>query len=426
MIIQGPKGTKDVLPSQAYKWHYIEGKIRDLCSINGYYEIRTPVFEHTELFERGVGETTDIVQKEMYTFKDKGGRSITLKPEGTAPAVRAFIENNLFNELQPTKMYYITPCYRYERPQAGRLREFHQFGVEVFGTQSPYVDAEVINVGMMLFQNLGVKNLELRINSVGCPKCREDYNAKLKAFLDPELQHLCKFCQGRYDTNPLRILDCKEEKCKERLVNVPFMLDNLCDDCRAHFEGLKKGLDIIGLNYIVDPKIVRGLDYYTKTAFEIVSNDIGSQGTVCGGGRYDGLIEMCGGPSTPGVGFGLGLERLLLTIENQGILIPEQESLDVFIAAVGERADDKAMEVLFKLRAASIKAEKDYLGRSLKAQMKYANRINAKTAIVIGDEEIEKDTISIKNMRSGEEVNASLSGISEIIKEIRGWNNGKI
>ncbi|MCQ1529752.1 histidine--tRNA ligase [Lutispora saccharofermentans] len=420
MIIQGPKGTKDVLPSQAYKWHYVEGKIRDLCSVNGYYEIRTPVFEHTELFERGVGETTDIVQKEMYTFKDKGGRSITLKPEGTAPAVRAFIENNLFNEPQPIKMFYITPCYRYERPQAGRLREFHQFGIEVFGTQSPYVDAEVINVGMTLFQNLGVKNLELRINSVGCPKCRKDYNAKLKAFLEPELQHLCKFCQDRYDTNPLRILDCKEEKCKERLVNVPFMLDNLCDDCRVHFEGLKKGLDIIGLNYIVDPKIVRGLDYYTKTAFEIVSNDIGSQGTVCGGGRYDGLIEMCGGPSTPGVGFGLGLERLLLIMENQGIQIPEQESPDVFIAAVGERADDKALEVLFKLRAASVKAEKDYLGRSLKAQMKYANRINAKTAIVIGDEEIEEDIISIKNMKSGEEVNVSLSDISEIIREIRG------
>lgn len=419
MKIQGPKGTKDVLPSQAYKWHYIEGKIRELCSINGYYEIRTPVFEHTELFERGVGETTDIVQKEMYTFLDKGERSITLKPEGTAPAVRAFIENNIFNEPQPTKMYYITPCYRYERPQAGRLREFHQFGIEAFGTKDPYIDAEVINVGMTLFKTLGVKNLELRINSVGCPKCRKEYNAKLKAFLEPELQHLCRFCQDRYNTNPLRILDCKEEKCKERLVNVPYMLDNLCDDCKAHFEGLKKGLDIIGLDYIVDPKIVRGLDYYTKTAFEIVSNDIGSQGTVCGGGRYDGLIEICGGPSTPGVGFGLGLERLLLTMENQELAIPQGESIEVFLAAMGDKADDKAMEILFRLRKASIRAEKDYMGRSLKSQMKYANKISARYTIVIGDEEIEKDSINIKNMENGEEEKASLSDISEIITKIR-------
>ena len=418
MKIQGPKGTKDVLPSQAYKWHYIESKIRELCSINGYCEVRTPVFEHTELFERGVGETTDIVQKEMYTFMDKGGRSITLKPEGTAPAVRAFIENNIFNEPQPTKMYYITPCYRYERPQAGRLREFHQFGIEAFGTQDPYIDAEVISVGMSLFKTLGIKNLELRINSVGCPKCRKEYNAKLKAFLEPVLQHLCKFCQDRFNTNPLRILDCKEEKCKERLINAPYMLDNLCVDCKTHFEGLKKGLDIIGLDYIVDPKIVRGLDYYTKTAFEIVSNDIGSQGTVCGGGRYDGLIEVCGGPSTPGVGFGLGLERLLLIMESQGIPIPEQENIQIFIAAMGEKANDIAMELLFKLREASIRAEKDYLSRSLKAQMKYANKINVKNVIVIGDEEIQRGIVSIKNMESGQEVNVSLNNVDEIIKKM--------
>ncbi|MFA7572316.1 MAG: histidine--tRNA ligase [Lutispora sp.] len=418
MKIQGPKGTKDVLPSQAYKWHYIESKIRELCSINGYYEVRTPVFEHTELFERGVGETTDIVQKEMYTFMDKGGRSITLKPEGTAPAVRAFIENNIFNEPQPTKMYYITPCYRYERPQAGRLREFHQFGIEAFGTQDPYIDAEVISVGMALFKTLGIRNLELRINSVGCPKCRKEYNAKLKAFLHPELSHLCKFCQDRFNTNPLRILDCKEEKCKERLANAPYMLDNLCDDCKTHFEGLKKGLDIIGLDYIVDPKIVRGLDYYTKTAFEIVSNDIGSQGTVCGGGRYDGLIEVCGGPSTPGVGFGLGLERLLLIMESQGISIPEQENIQIFIAAMGEKANDMAMKLMFMLREASIRAEKDYLSRSLKAQMKYANKIKAKNVIVIGDEEIQKEIIRIKNMENGQEVNVPLNNIDEIIKEM--------
>jgi len=419
MRIQGPKGTRDVLPSESYKWQYIERKIRDLCSIYGYKEIRTPVFEHTELFQRGVGETTDIVQKEMYTFLDKGGRSITLKPEGTAPVVRSYIENSIFNEIQPTKMYYITPCYRYERPQAGRLREFHQFGIEVFGTQDPYIDAEVINVAMTLFQTLGVKKLELRINSVGCPKCRKEYNAKLKAFLEPKLQHLCKYCQDRYDTNPLRILDCKEEKCRENLIDVPFMLDNLCEDCKNHFEGLKKGLELIGLDYIVDPKIVRGLDYYTKTAFEIVSNDIGSQGTVCGGGRYDGLIEQCGGPSTPGVGFGLGLERLLLTMENQGIIIPEEDKIELFIAAIGEKADDKAMELLFKLRKCSIRAEKDYMGRSLKAQMKYANKLNAGYVIVIGDEEIEKGKATVKNMENGQSDEVSLTDISEIINKIR-------
>lgn len=419
MKIQGPKGTRDVLPSEAFKWQYIEGKIRELCSINGYREIRTPVFEHTELFQRGVGETTDVVQKEMYTFLDKGGRSITLKPEGTAPVVRSYIENSIFNDTQPTKMYYITPCFRYERPQAGRLREFHQFGIEVFGTQDPYVDAEVISVGMTLFESLGVRNLELRINSVGCPKCRKEYNAKLKAFLEPKLDRLCKYCQDRYDTNPLRILDCKEEKCKENLADVPFMLDNLCDDCRDHFEGLKRGLEIIGLDYIVDPKIVRGLDYYTKTAFEIVSKDIGSQGTVCGGGRYDGLVEQCGGPSTPGVGFGLGLERLLLTMENQGISIPDIEKPELYIAAIGEKANDKAMELLFKLRRSSIRAEKDYLNRSIKAQMKYANKINARKVIVIGDEEIEKGIVSIKDMENGKIVDASLDNISDIINIIR-------
>lgn len=419
MKIQRPKGTRDILPSEVYKWQYIEDVIRKLCTINGYKEIRTPVFEHTELFERGVGETTDIVQKEMYTFFDKGGRSITLKPEGTAPVVRSFIENNIFNDPQPTKIYYITPCYRYERPQAGRLREFHQFGIEVFGSKDSYVDAEVINVGMTLLQSLGIKNLELRINSVGCPICRKEYNLKLKAYLEHKLQGLCKFCQDRYNTNPLRILDCKEEKCKTKLEDAPFMLDNLCDDCKNHFERLKKGLDIIGLDYIVDPKIVRGLDYYTKTAFEIISNDIGAQGTVCGGGRYDGLIEQCGGPSTPGIGFGLGLERLLLILENQGIPFPEEEKPELFIAAIGEKADDKAMELLFELRRLSIKADKDYMDRSLKAQMKYADKLKVKSVIIIGDEEIEKNIIKIKNMENGEVKDALLNDIDDIVNKVR-------
>lgn len=420
MLTQAPKGTKDVLPNEVYRWHYVEGLIREICALNGYREVRTPVFEHTELFERGVGETTDVVQKEMYTFKDKGDRSITLKPEGTAPVVRSFVENSMFNDPQPIKLYYITPCFRYERPQSGRLREFHQFGIEAFGTVDAAVDAEVINVAMTLFKRLGIENLELRINSVGCPKCRKEYNEKLKEFLKPRLNDLCELCNDRYHKNPLRIIDCKNESCKQQLTDVPYMIDNLCDDCKAHFEQLEKALKIMGLDYIVDPQIVRGLDYYTKTAFEIVSKEIGSQGTVCGGGRYDGLIEVCGGPATPGVGFGLGLERLLLVMENQNRSIRKPVFMDLYIANMGEAANDEAIRLVHLLRSSGIKAEKDYMARSLKAQMKYANKIDAGYVTVIGEDEIKNNSIKVKNMATGEEEQVALGDLVEYMKSKTG------
>lgn len=416
MLIQAPKGTKDILPSEVYKWHYVENIIKEICALHGYREIRTPVFEHTELFERGVGETTDVVQKEMYTFLDKGGRSITLKPEGTSPAVRAFIEHSIFNDPQPTKVFYLTPCFRYENPQSGRLREHHQFGVEVFGASEPSVDAEIINIAMMLYERLGVGNLEIRINSVGCPNCREKYNRKLKEYLAGKLSKLCETCKERYDKNPMRIIDCKDENCKEQLVDAPYMIDNVCDECREHFEGLKSSLKILGLNYVVDPKIVRGLDYYTKTAFEIVSADAGAKGTVCGGGRYDGLIEECGGPSTPGMGFGLGLERLLLAVENQGIDIPAPVYMDVYVADLGKEAGKEAQRQINILRKEGIKAEKDYMGRSLRAQMKYADKINAEFVVVLGEEEIKSGRIRVRDMKTGSEEEIGLDALAGYIK----------
>lgn len=418
MSMQAPKGTKDVLPSESYKWQYVECIIREICALNGYKEMRTPIFEHTELFERGIGDTTDVVQKEMYTMEDKGGRSITLKPEATASFVRAYVEHSMFNDIQPVKVFCTTPCFRYEKPQSGRLREFHQFDIEVFGSSDPSVDAEVINVAMMLYGRLGVENLEIRINSVGCPNCRAEYNKKLKEYLYKKLDNLCDACKERYSKNPMRVIDCKEEKCKEQLTDIPYILDCVCDECREHFEGLKKSLELLGLEYVIDPKIVRGLDYYTKTAFEIVSRDIGSQGTVCGGGRYDGLIEECGGPGTPGIGFGLGLERLLLVVENQGLEIPLPVYMDIFIANMGKEAAEEALKLVNKLRKEGIKAEKDYMGRSLKAQMKYANKINAKYVVVLGEEEIKSRRIKVKDMNTGSEEEIDLDALSDYIKNI--------
>lgn len=408
MNIQRPKGTQDIMPAESYKWHFIEKTIREISALNGYREVRTPVFEYTNLFERGVGETTDIVQKEMYTFsprKDKNNKedSITLKPEGTAPAVRAFVEHGIYGDAQPTKMYYIIPCFRYEKPQAGRLREFHQFGIETFGTNDPSVDAEVINVAMTLFEKLGIKDLELRVNSVGCPVCRTAYNEKLMKYLEPRMTSMCGLCNDRYKKNPMRILDCKVESCQAQLTDAPYIADNLCPECQEHFEKFEKSLKLIGLDYIVDKKIVRGLDYYTKTAFEIVSNNIGAQGTVCGGGRYDGLIEDIGGPATPGVGFGLGLERLLMVMENSGNIIPEPRLCDLFVAYMGEQGEEEAIKLIHILRKAGIKAEKDYLGRSFKAQMKYANKIKAAYVAVLGENEINEGKAKIKNMADGSE-----------------------
>ena len=412
--MQAPKGTKDMLPQDAYKWHYVENTFKDTAKNFGLKEIRTPIFEHTELFLRGVGDTTDIVQKEMYTFEDKGKRSVTLKPEGTAPIVRAFIENRLFNEAQPTKLYYVIPCFRYENVQKGRLRQFHQCGVEVFGSKEPSMDAEVIEFAMEVLKNLGLKGLKLNINNLGCPKCRPNYNEALKNFLKENYDNLCPTCKERFEKNPMRIIDCKEKRCKEIVKEAPSILDYICEECSDHFSKLKAYLDVMGIEYNIDPQIVRGLDYYSKTVFEVIKDGL----TVCGGGRYDYLVEEVDGPKTPAMGFGLGLERLLLILDEEGIEIPEPVRCEVYIGSMGDNAKLEAMKLAFNLRKAGIKAEIDHLGKSVKAQMKYANKIGAKYTFVIGDSEIEENKIKIKRMSDGEQFEVSLD-INEIVNIVK-------
>ncbi len=417
MLTKAPRGTKDIVPAEAYKWNYLEGKFRDLCRLYGYEEIRTPIFEHTELFKRGVGDTTDIVQKEMYTFKDRGDRDLTLKPEGTAGVIRAFIENKMYAETQPTKLFYITPCFRYERPQSGRQRQFHQFGVEALGSDTPSLDAEVISLAMQFLGEAGLKDLTVSINSVGCPVCREEYNQLLKNYLAAKADVLCDLCNDRRDKNPMRVIDCKNETCQANIVDIPLMADHLCENCKDHFSKLKLYLDEMNINYVVDKKIVRGLDYYKRTAFEIISNDLGAQSTVCGGGRYDGLVEQIGGPSGySGIGFGLGAERLLLTLEANGVEIGNPNHTDIFVVTIGDKAKLKSFSILKDLRDNHISADKDHLDRSLKAQFKYSNKINAKYTIVIGDDELDKDEATLKNMETGDQ---KLIKISELVEELR-------
>lgn len=417
MLTKAPRGTKDIIPAEAYKWNYLEEKFRDLCRLYGYEEIRTPVFEHTELFKRGVGDTTDIVQKEMYTFKDRGDRDLTLKPEGTAGVIRAFIENKMYAETQPTKLFYITPCFRYERPQSGRQRQFHQFGVEAIGSDTPSLDAEVISLAMQFLGEAGLKDLTVSINSVGCPVCREEYNRLLKDYLATKADVLCDLCNDRRDKNPMRVIDCKNEACQANIVDIPLMADHLCDNCKDHFDQLKSYLDEMEIKYVVDKKIVRGLDYYKRTAFEIISNDLGAQSTVCGGGRYDGLVEQIGGPSGySGIGFGLGAERLLLTLEANGVEIGNPNHTDIFVVTIGDKAKLKSFSILKDLRVNHISADKDHLDRSLKAQFKYSNKINAKYTIVIGDDELDKDEATLKNMETGDQ---KLIKISELVNELR-------
>ena len=413
MLTNAPKGTKDMLPDQAYKWHYIEEAFADICRRYGFQEIRTPVFEHTELFQRGVGDTTDIVQKEMYTFQDYGKRSITLKPEGTSPVVRAFTEHKLYAGVQPNKFYYNIQCFRYEKPQSGRLREFHQFGIETFGTMDMMADAECISLGYDFLQEMGITDVELRINSVGCPECRKKHREALREFLKPKYDELCDTCKDRFDRNPMRIIDCKSPICQELVAGAPMMIDYLCDDCRDAFEQLKANLDAMGIEYVVDPGIVRGLDYYTKTAFEFVTTKIGAQGTVCGGGRYDKLVEEVGGPSTPGVGFGLGKERLLLTMEACGVEIPEPSGADVFIAVMGDEAKAAGLKLMRELRKQGIAVQMDIMGRNIKNQFKYANRINARKTVVIGQDELEKNSFAIKDMATSQQVNVPMESIVE-------------
>ena len=417
LVTKAVKGTQDLLPADSYKNQFIESTMLDIASKFGFKEVRTPVFEHTELFQRGVGETTDVVQKEMYTFNDKGERSITLRPEGTAGAVRAFLEHGLFNEALPSKMCYLTSCYRYEKPQAGRLREFHQFGVEVFGAGAPAADAEVISVANEIFAFLGVRNLKLEINSIGCPECRKNYHNALKAYFESKKENLCGTCLERLEKNPMRILDCKSPVCSDITKDAPVILDYVCDECKAHFESVKKYLDVMNIEYTVNPRIVRGLDYYSRTVFEFVSTEIGAQGTVCGGGRYDGLVEELGGPHTPALGFGMGIERLLLLLKAQNIEIPEPSGCDLYIAPMGDAASLEAMRIVSDLRANGVSAQTDVVGRSLKAQMKFADKIGAKYTMVLGDNEIAEGKAKIKNMATGEASETELADLGENFME---------
>ena len=415
-MIQAPKGTRDTLPNDSHVWQYVEERMRKAAALAGYREVRTPVFEHTELFQRGVGDTTDIVQKEMYTFVDKGGRSITLKPEGTAGAVRALIEGKLFAEAQPLKMYYINnPIFRYEKPQAGRLREHHQFGMECFGAKEPSADAELIVSLLQMLASVGLTGLTVNINSIGCPVCRPAYHEKLKAFLGDRLGSLCQNCQERFDRNPLRALDCKEEGCKHIVKDAPNMLDMLCEECDTHFEGLKALLSVAGISYQVDPRIVRGLDYYTKTVFEIIMHGVREGLALCGGGRYDGLVEMLGGPDLPAVGFGIGMERILMELENRGISIPEPAQVDVYVANLGKEDFEAAFGLTQRLRAIGLKADCDHTGRGFRAQFKFANKLAARSVAIVGGDELARGQVKMRNMQSGEEQELPLTQAPELI-----------
>lgn len=417
-IIKKIKGTEDIMPKDSYRWIFLEDIMRRQANAYGYKEVRTPVFEQTSLFSRGVGETTDVVQKEMYTFSTKGDESITLRPEGTAGAARAFLEHSVQNDGLPSKQYYLTTCYRYEKPQAGRQREFHQFGVEVFGTQNPSADAEVIALINGLFEVLGLSKIRLEINSIGCPKCRSKYHEKLREYFSQYKDKLCDTCLGRLERNPMRIIDCKSPVCSEIAKDAPKMIDFLCEECSDHFEKVKSYLDIAGVKYEVNPTIVRGLDYYTKTVFEFVSDNIGAQGTVCGGGRYDGLIEELGGQHTPSLGCAMGIERLLLLMESSGVEIPKPETCDLYIASMGDRASLKAFALTEDVRKSGFSAQCDIVGRGLRPQMKFADKIGAKFSLVIGDNEIDENKAEVKNMETGDKTAVSLQSFAKEFEDI--------
>ncbi len=416
MLTNAPRGTKDILPDTVGDWNYIEKEIRELCRRFGYSEIRTPIFEHTELFQRGIGEGTDVVDKEMYTFTDRGDRSITLRPENTASAVRAYLQNKLYAESNLVKLFYIGSMFRYDRPQAGRMREFHQFGVEALGEANPAVDAEVILLAMSLLEGFGLKDLELSINSVGCPKCRSQYRTMLQDFFRDKLDDLCEDCRSRFDRSPLRILDCKKDSDKSYMADAPKITDCLCEECGDHFQKLQQHLTNAGVKFQHDPRLVRGLDYYTKTAFEIKYPPLGAQSAVAGGGRYDGLIEEMGGNPTPAVGFATGLERLLLALESQNLLPEKHRSVDAYVVALGENAQAEGFKLLNSLRRAGLSAAMDFAGRSMKAQMKQANKLNASYAIILGDDEIAEGVAMVRSMADSSQEKIAIQDVVEKIK----------
>ncbi|WP_040378676.1 histidine--tRNA ligase [Dethiobacter alkaliphilus] len=411
MLTKVPRGTRDILPGDIETWQFFEEKVRELCRLFGYSEIRTPIFEHTELFLRGVGEVTDIVAKEMYTFTDRGDRSLTLRPEGTASVARAYAEHKLYGDAQPIKVYYIGPMFRYDRPQAGRYRQFHQFGVEVFGTSEPTLDAEVMALSLVFFRSLGLTEFTLEINSVGCPQCRRAYRDKLQEELKEKVDGLCPDCADRYDKNPLRILDCKNNKCQDITGDAPLMLGSLCGECDEHFTAVQEAMDALGEQYVVNPRLVRGLDYYTKTAFEIVSPVLGAQSSIGGGGRYDQLLSTIGGPDVPGIGFAIGIERVLLALEAAGTLPEAGGVLDVYVATAGAVPAPVALRLAMDLRGAGLAAEKDYLGRSLKAQMKYADKKQAKFLVILGDEEMQRGQATVRDMKDGSQQDVALADL---------------
>lgn len=402
MNIKRPNGTEDVLPRDVHKWHTVEKIARETAESFGFGELRVPTFENTDLFLRSVGETTDVVQKEMYTVMAKETK-FTLRPEGTAGAIRAMLQNGLLNEALPQRVYYILSCFRHERPQAGRLREFHQFGVEMAGSPAPAADAEVISLAKKILDRLEIKNVELNINSIGCPTCRAKYHEALKAYFEPHKEELCDTCKERLVKNPMRLLDCKSPICQEIGKDAPLIIDYLCEECSTHFESVKKYLTNLGIPFKVNPKIVRGLDYYTKTVFEFITTEIGAQGTVCAGGRYDGLIEQLGGQHVPALGFGMGLERLLLVMDKQGCNYLAPKKCDIYFATMGDEALEKAIALTAQLREFGYYAEYDLMGRGLKAQMKYANKLGAAFTMVLGDNELAEAKAKLKEMESGEE-----------------------
>ncbi len=418
VLITKPKGTADTLPPESASVRFIENCLLEEAKIFGFREIRTPVFEHTELFQRGVGETTDVVQKEMYTFEDNGHRSVTLRPEGTAGVVRAFLEHGLFNEPLPQKYFYFTSCYRYEKPQAGRLREFHQFGVEALGTAEPAEDAEIIALARHVFDRFGIENIRLEINSIGCPACRKNFQKALREYFEGYKDQLCETCLSRLERNPMRILDCKSPVCSEIAKNAPRVLDFLCEECETHFEKVQKYLDVMGIEYKVNPTIVRGLDYYTKTVFEFVSDNIGAQGTVCGGGRYDGLVKELGGNPLPACGFGMGIERLKLLLDAAQIELPAEATPDLYIAPANPAFSPEAMRLTDLLRNAGNIVLTDVSARSLKAQMKFANKIKAKYTMVLGEDEINTHKAVVKDMQNGGTAEVDLDKLEDAFRRI--------
>ncbi len=413
LLTKAPRGTADTLPSESYRLRFLENTLSETAGIYGFREIRTPVFEHSELFMRGMGDTTDVVQKEMYTFNDNGNRSISLRPEGTAGTVRAFLEHGLYNEPLPQKYFYLTSCYRYEKPQAGRLREFHQFGVESLGTASPAADAEIISLARNIFDFFELDGISLEINSIGCPECRKNYHAALLEYFNSKKDELCDTCLSRLERNPMRILDCKSPVCSAIAKDAPVVLSYLCEECEDHFAKVRKYLDAMNIDYTVNPRIVRGLDYYTKTVFEFVSSSIGAQGTVCGGGRYDGLIKELGGNALPACGFGMGMERLIMLLDAQRKELPDAERPQLYIAPASPEYSFEAMRLVSELRYEGLSALTDLGERSLKAQMKYANKKNVMYTLVLGEDEIKTHKASVKNMDTGELSEISLDSFSE-------------